>query len=368
MLTTNRRYDIDWLRVIAIGLLLIYHMAIGFQPWGVLIGFIQNNESLESIWIPMSLLNVWRIPLLFFVSGMGVCFAIRKRNWKQLLLERSQRILLPFVFGILAIVPLHVLLWQHYYHQDIEYVLNPSHLWFLGNIFIYVLVLSPVFFYLKANQNGIVRKWLAALFRNPFGLLLITVPFIVEAVLVNPESFELYAMTFHGFWLGLLAFLIGFSCVYSGEAFWQTVLKWRWLFFAFALSLYFVRLILFELKGPNYLVAFESNMWIFAVFGFGYKYLNRPSKTLSYLSQAAYPVYIIHMVFLYLGSLLFFPLDISTGLKFILTNLFTLLGCFIVYELVIRRVKLLRPLFGLKVIKRKVRIKTFVREQMKKTA
>lgn len=87
MLTTNRRYDIDWLRVIAIGLLLIYHIAIGFQPWGVLIGFIQNNESLESTWIPMSMLNVWRIPLLFFVSGMGVCFAIRKRNWKQLLLE-----------------------------------------------------------------------------------------------------------------------------------------------------------------------------------------------------------------------------------------------------------------------------------------
>ncbi len=31
MSTTNRRYDIDWLRVIAIGLLLIYHVAIGFQ-------------------------------------------------------------------------------------------------------------------------------------------------------------------------------------------------------------------------------------------------------------------------------------------------------------------------------------------------
>lgn len=368
MLATNRRYDIDWLRVIAIGLLLIYHVAAGFQPWGVLIGFIQNNESLESIWIPMSMLNVWRIPLLFFVSGMGVCFAIRKRNWRQLLLERSQRILLPFVFGTLTIVPLHILLWQHYYHQDIRYILNPAHLWFLGNIFIYVLVLSPLFFFLKANQNGKIRKWLATVFNNPFGLLLITVPFIAEAVLVNPENFELYAMTFHGFWLGLLAFLIGFCFVYSGEAFWRTVLKWRWWFLGVALCLYLVRLLIFEFQAPNYLTAFESNMWIFAVFGFGYKYLNRPSKALSYLSQAAYPVYIIHMAFLYLGSSLFFPLDISTELKFILTNLFTLLGCFIVYELVIRRVNLLRPLFGLKVVKRKVWVEAFVREQMKKTA
>ena len=355
MLTANRRYDIDWLRVIAIGLLLIYHIAIGFQPWGVFIGFIQNNESLESIWIPMSMLNVWRIPLLFFVSGMGVCFAIRKRNWKQLLLERSQRILLPFVFGIFTIVPLHVLLWQHYYHQDIEYVLNPAHLWFLGNIFIYVLVLSPLFFYLKTRQNGFVRKWLARIFSNPLGLLLITVPFMVEAILVNPETFELYAMTFHGFWLGLLAFLIGFCCVYSGEAFWQTVLKWRWLLFSVALVLYLVRLTIFELQGPGYLIAFESNMWIFTVFGFGHKYLNRPSKALNYLSQAAYPIYIIHMIFLFLGSLVFFQMNLSAELKFILTSLFTILCCFLTYELVIKRINVLRPLFGLKIIGRKAK-------------
>ena len=72
MSTIERRYDIDWLRVIAIGFLLIYHIGIGFQPWGVFIGFIQSEKPLNSLWIPMSMLNIWRIPLLFFVSGMGV--------------------------------------------------------------------------------------------------------------------------------------------------------------------------------------------------------------------------------------------------------------------------------------------------------
>ena len=348
MLTTNRRYDIDWLRVIAIGLLLIYHIGIGFQPWGVFIGFIQSAKPLESLWIPMSMLNIWRIPLLFFVSGMGVCFAIRKRNWKQLIIERTRRIFLPFLFGIFFIVPVHLFIWQKYYRQDMAYSVNPSHLWFLANIFIYVILLSPVFYYLKRNENGIINRWLKNLFRNPLGLMLIVGAFILEAVLVKPDTYETYSMTLHGFLIGLMAFLFGFCFVYSGNTFWRTVLKWRWLFLSIAVILFLVRLIQFELKAPNYLLAIESNNWIFAVFGFAYKYLNHPSKTLSYLSQGAYPIYIIHMIFLYLGSFLIIPLGIPTILKFIFIVAFTGIGCFTFYDLIIRRVNFLRPLFGLR--------------------
>lgn len=347
MMIASRRYDIDWLRVIAIGLLIIYHIAIGFQPWGVFIRFIQSNEAIESIWIPMSMLNVWRIPLLFFVSGMGVCFAIQRRNWKELLLERVKRILLPFVFGVISIVPLHIFLWQDYYHQDLQYQLNPAHLWFLGNIFIYVLVLSPVFFYLKKNSNGKVQQFLRRLLKSPLGLVVLMVPFILEAEVVKPENFELYAMSVHGFALGMIAFLVGFCCVYSGSEFWTTVTKWRWVLLALALTLYWVRLIAFELRTPDYLMAIESNLWIFTVFGFGHRYLNRSSNALKYLSQAAYPIYIIHMAFLYLGSFLIFPLELVAWVQFILMFVFTVAGCFLFYEMIIRRVKILRPLFGL---------------------
>lgn len=344
---TNRRYDIDWLRVIAIGLLLIYHIAIVFQPWGVLIGFIQSTETTEAIWIPMAMLNVWRIPLLFFVSGMGVCFAIRKRNWKQLLMERTWRIGLPFVFGMLAVVPIHVLLWQKYYHQDLTYSPNPAHLWFLANIYIYVILLTPVFFYLIKNEKARINRWLKNLYRNPVGFLPIIGLFVLEAVLVKPEPYELYAMTWHGFYLGLLAFFFGFTFILHGEIFWSTILKWRWLFLSAGLVFYIVRLLQFELAAPGYLISIESNMWIFAVFGFAYKYLNRPGKALTYLSHAAYPVYIIHMAFLYLASYLILPLDLGLFLKFILIVAFTFIGCFITYDLLIRRINFLRPLFGL---------------------
>jgi glucan biosynthesis protein C len=350
MLTTERRYDIDWLRVIAIGLLMIYHIGFVFLPWGVFIGFIQNGESIDSIWNPMSMLNVWRIPLLFFVSGMGVRFAIQRRNWKQLILERTRRILVPFVFGIFCIVPLHLFVWQRFYNQDISYSIHPSHLWFLANIFIYVFVLSPLFYWLKRNEGGKFHRGLKKLLGTPLGLLSMIAVFVVEAMLVKPETFETYSITLHGFFLGMLAFLFGFIVVHAGDAFWLTVKKWRWLLLFLAAALFTFRYIEFQLLAPNYLKAIESNMWIFSAFGFGYRYLNHPGKTLAYLSQAAYPVYILHMFFLYLGSYLIVPLGISALLKLALVTTFTLAGCFAFYELIIRRVRFLRPLFGVKVL------------------
>lgn len=204
-----RRYDIDWLRVIAIGLLLVYHAAIGFQPWGTMIGFIANQKPWAALWTPMMLLNMWRIPLLFFVSGMGVHFAMRQRNWKQLITERALRILLPFVFGMFVIVPLHVLIWRYHYNMDMRYTWNPGHLWFLGNIFCYVLLLSPVLFLLKHHEAGVVVKFIKKVFSQPAGLLIVVVAFMVEVAIVKPVPFELYALTVHGFFLGMLAFFLG---------------------------------------------------------------------------------------------------------------------------------------------------------------
>jgi len=344
----ERRYDIDWLRVIAIGLLLIYHIAIIFQPWAMLIGFIRNNESMTGLWKLMGILNVWRIPLLFYVSGMGLYFAMKKRNWKQLFTERTIRILLPFIFGFIAIVPLHIFIFQKYYNLPLSYYANSGHLWFLGNIFIYVLLLYPLFSYLKKKGERKFKKTLSSLMKYFIGPLSISVFFIIEVLLVKPAIFELYAQTWHGFFLGLIAFLFGFLFVYIGKPFWQTVLKWRWLYIALAVILYTTRFVLFEMKSPGYLVVLESNSWILGIFGLGYKYLNKPSALLSYLSQAVYPIYIIHMFVLYASAMIILPLEIPVVLKFITIIIFTGVGCFIIYEFLIRRIGFLRPLFGLK--------------------
>lgn len=347
MIKIERRYDIDWIRVIAIGLLLIYHIAIGFQSWGIMIGFISNEQSWESLWVPMSLLNIWRIPLLFFVSGMGLYFAIQKRNWKQLMLERASRILIPFLFGMFFIVPIHIFLLQDYYDLGLSYTYNAGHLWFLANICVYVVILSPVFFYLKQNKEGRIASSIKRLFSSPLGLLLFMFAIMAEAWIVGPNLYTLYAMSWHGFFLGFLAFFFGFCFMLSGPPFWAMILKWRWLFLLAGALLFVLRLMIFQLNAPGYLLAIESVCWILVVFAFGYRYLNKPGPVLSYLSQAAYPIYIIHMVFLYLGSYLIFPLSMPVQLKFIFVVAFTFIGCLLCYDL-IRRVNWLRPVFGLK--------------------
>lgn len=347
-MTSERRHDIDWLRVLAIGLLFIYHIAIIFQPWAMFIGFIKSEEPLEALWIPMTMLNVWRIPLLFYVSGMGLYFAMRKRNWKQLILERTKRILLPFLFGIIAIAPLHLFIFQKYYDLPLSYYPHQGHLWFLGNIFVYVLLLLPLFYYLKKQKNSKIKRALSVLMSTPGAPLLISLFFGIELSLLKPQIFALYAQTLHGFFYGFLAFFFGFLLVYSGESFWRTVLKWKWLYTVLALFLYGIRFVLFGREAPGYLMAIESNCWIFGIFGFGYQYLNKPSQTLSYLSQAAYPVYIIHMFVLYAGALFILPLKIPILLKFICIVAFTGLVCYLIYEFIIRKIGFLRPLFGLK--------------------
>ncbi|WP_127020429.1 acyltransferase family protein [Flagellimonas beolgyonensis] len=345
---TDRRHDIDWLRVVTIALLLIYHIAIIFQPWAMFVGFVRSEKPLETLWVPMTMLNVWRIPILFFVSGMGLYFAMRKRNWKQLIGERSRRILVPFLIGIVAIAPLHMYLFQAFYKLPFGYYPHMGHLWFLGNIFAYVLLFLPIFYLLKNREGGKFKKLLDKVFSNPIGPLLISLFFMLEAYLVKPQIYSLYAETWHGFFLGALAFFFGYLFVYSGPHFWATVKKWKWGYLTLAFGLYILRYVAFNLEAPGYLMALESNCWIFGVFGLGYTYLNKPSKVLGYLSQAAYPVYIIHMFVMYLGAYLILHIPIHPVWQFLGVTVFTFAVCYLLYEFLIRRIWFLRPLFGLK--------------------
>ena len=344
----NRRYDIDWLRVIAIWLLLIYHIAIVFQPWAMFIAFIRSDELSTTLWEPMTLLNVWRIPILFYVSGMGLYFAMRKRNWTQLIGERSQRILVPFLFGIIAITPLHLFVFQNYYNMALDYYPHMGHLWFLGNIFVYVLMFLPLFLWLKKKEHNKFKSVVDKLMRYPFTPFIVNILFVLEAVILEPKPFSMYAETWHGFVLGLLAFFFGFFFMYIGKSFWQNVLKWRWLYFGVAAIMFTIRYIVYATEAPGYLMVIESNAWIFAILGFCYKHLNKPSKALNYLSKAAYPVYIIHMIVLYLASDWILPFKLPVYVAFPLIVVITFVGCYAIYEFVLRRVPLLRPFFGLK--------------------
>jgi membrane-bound acyltransferase YfiQ involved in biofilm formation len=184
---------------------------------------------------------------------------------------------------------------------------------------------------------------------TPLGLLPLAIALVAEVLITQPRPYEMYVMTKHGFFLGMIAFFFGFCFVLSGEGFWKMIVRWRWPFVMAGLSLYFLRIfgLNFEETLKFGLLPVETISWVLVVLSFSHLYLNRPSNALNYLSEAVYPVYILHMIFLYLASVLIFPLQINVQLQYLLTLVFTLAGCFGTYE-IIRRIKYARVLFGLK--------------------
>jgi surface polysaccharide O-acyltransferase-like enzyme len=99
----GERYDfLDWLRVIAIFVLLFFHTGMLFVGWG---WHIVNAETIPALQWPMDIAHRLRMPLLFVIAGGGMWFALQRRTGVQLFRERTVRLLLPLVIGMFVIVP-----------------------------------------------------------------------------------------------------------------------------------------------------------------------------------------------------------------------------------------------------------------------
>lgn len=344
----SRRHDVDWLRVVAIGLLLVFHVVVVFMPWTAGTGYPYAGEDLPVLIPFVAVLTIWRIPILFLISGMGVRFSMERRDWKALLKERALRIVVPFVFGTYALgTALHLLMpplgW------DAEYLPNFGHLWFLANIFLYVIWTLGLLVYLKDNPGNALFRMLRRLLEKPWGIYLFAVPIMVETAAVNPEYFAIYVDTLHGWLLGLVCFFTGFLFVSVRSEFWPAVTRVRWVSLALGAILFGVRLLVFDLQEVlPWLIALESMCWMLALLGFGARLLNRPSPALTYLSGAAYPVYIVHLPIQFVLCYLVLPLAVSPWTRLSILLLGTFCGSVLLYELVLRRIRWIRPLFGMR--------------------
>src|SRR5690349_20403183 len=176
----GERFDfLDWLRVIAILVLLFFHTGMIFVGWG---WHITNDVVIQSLAKPMDVSHRLRMPLLFVIAGAGMWFALQRRAGSQLIKERSLRLLLPLVIGMFVIVPPQVF-YERLFHGDwnggyLRFLLERTlqlkpypagdfswhHLWFILYLYVYALLLLPLMIWWK----GIAAKvapgmWLIAL-------------------------------------------------------------------------------------------------------------------------------------------------------------------------------------------------------------
>ncbi|NUR10868.1 MAG: acyltransferase family protein, partial [Bradyrhizobium sp.] len=162
--SSERLIDLDWVRILAFGLLIFYHVGMLYVSWGFHIKSVHRLTWLEPL---MLFLNPWRLSLLFLVSGVATRFMLDKSGLASLAGARSVRLLIPLIFGMLAIVPPQSYLQiveslgypagfidfyaRHYFAFGAQFCPNPcivlptwNHLWFVVYLWVYTMALIGV--------------------------------------------------------------------------------------------------------------------------------------------------------------------------------------------------------------------------------
>jgi len=377
-----RRYDIDALRVFAFSLLILYHVAMFYvADWG---WHVKSSYQAEWLQFPMLFVNQWRMSLLFIISGLAVSFVWQRYTPGRFALRRLYRLLLPLLFGMAFIVAP-----QCYYEALGKGLIEPgfgrfmvqyltfqdfpgdawggeeiivwtwNHLWYLAYVLFYSLLLIPLAILLDGPLKR-VRSGFAAL----RGIFLIAVPvavLMIYGAFVYPKfpyishAFldDWYAHAMYGTFF-LFGYLIG-----RDEGFWSELDRMR-VITSIAALVFFGLFMTREQLLPQDSFAFANEvqmliiycnrwLWIVTIFGWGHHFLNHPSRRLSYATQAVYPWYILHQTIIIVIGVNLAKFSLGPVIEPVLVLGGTIVGCYVLNEFVIRRVRVLQPFFGVSV-------------------
>ena len=99
----SRLFFLDWVRILAFFLLIFYHVGMYYVSWGYHVKSVDASHTIEPL---MQMSSPWRLGLLFMISGVASRFMLDKISLGRFLGQRSVRLLLPLVFGMLVVVPI----------------------------------------------------------------------------------------------------------------------------------------------------------------------------------------------------------------------------------------------------------------------
>lgn len=374
----KRLHYIDWLRVLAFMTLILFHCAVPFvenYTWEI------NNEE-TSPWITRVIwwTHQWRLPLLFFIAGVGVRFSLRRRSILAFFGERTLRLFVPLVFVIFFITPFQVYFewlqngrismgFGEFYPQVFEIVPYPegaftwSHMWFVAYLFVFTILLLPIFSMEKIKSFDRLKPILNSIFSTPAALLLLAIPFIIYFFWLFidwPEQGSLIDDWFV-FISSITFYLFGFF--FSGlNHFWETCLRYRRLFlsiaFILAVILFFQYYWNWHSNRPQtqdsnlytYGLLNGIHIWtiILASIGYAMRYLNYSNRYLTYLNTAIYPFYILHQVIIVASGYYVLQLDVGIAIKLVLLIIICTGLSWLLYHFIIRKTSITRVLFGMK--------------------
>ena len=198
---TQRRYDLDWLRVLAFGGVFFYHCSRFFNSgdWEM-----KNAATSPLVDIFTGVFELWGMPLLFAISGASIFFALRPGGAVRFLAERGLRLLVPLALGMLVLGPPQVYL-QRLTHGDFQgsffgflplyfdgspfngnFAWTGVHLWYLEYLFLFTLVLTPLFVWLKRPSGQAALVSFSRFSVRPGAIFLWVLPFVALMIVADP--------------------------------------------------------------------------------------------------------------------------------------------------------------------------------------
>jgi len=321
--------------------------------------------------------------LLFIISGLAISFVWHRYTAGKFAIQRTRRLLVPLLFGMAFIVAP-----QCYYEALGKGLIEPgfikfmgqyltfhdfpdeswageaeihwtwNHLWYLPYVWLYTLLLIPIAGLLDGPLRS-VRRWFQGL-RGASIVLVPMVPLMIYGNFVFPrfpyishallDDWYAHVMYFTFF---LIGYMIG-----RDAGFWAELARIRKVTLALA-STTFVLFILrneflpddppFLLEQASFLITYLNRwLWIVTIFGWGHYLFNRPMKYLPYATEAVFSWYILHQTITVVVGYQLTPLALGPVVEPVLVLIATFGGCFVIHEFLIRRSRILRPLFGLK--------------------
>lgn len=370
-----RRSEFDWLRLVALSLMMLFHSCIGFSTWPWHVNDPHRSFLLGEI---LAFLWRWRVALVFVVSGAALMLALRKYSPRDILTERLRRLGVPLLFGIVVIVPPQVYFERlqrgQFRGSYIDYLprfadgiypagnLSWHHLWFIPYLLVLTTALVPLLRWARSPAGRLQLDGLmqAVAARQLYWLL--ALPLAIGHLALRYQHGD--AHTFlddpHG-WIQFGTLMALGAMLAEWPQVLTAIQRGRFAALAVGVAGFTALKILWpaigddpsplSLPGAIAWSAFAGlNVlaWVLTVTGFVTRLLTQSTPLLTYATEAAMPVYLLHQTLIVYAVFHLQRVNWPLGIKIFMTVTFAVMGSLALYEVAIRRNRTLRLLFGVK--------------------